>query len=667
MLNFFKFNKHNVIGLLVSMIMFMLIAFSYKNIAIFDGFEKRSVSFLFFMRDPFEKPKQLGQGAKLFKKNPRANDAILILGMDEDTLREFNGMGINWPFPRDVHAKFIDFVSTGDPAAILMDIMFLEQKPGDNVLAESIKKSGKVFLDYPFEIRAADTKYDDINDRMAILNEWSFDLDPADNQIPWVEEALPPTPMFAKSAAGLGYANVLPDETDHVNRMLPVILKFQGRYYPSIDLVVAMHYYGITKKDVEIKIGKYVKLKNIPPDKLVRKTADNSITIPIDKRGFMNINFIGSHGSFQEIPYFYFYGDGEIGNDSIKDKIILVASYAVTGIAEDTHDSPYGKTFGIEHHANALNTIINQDFLYNLSFYQNLLIMFLIAIILGFFMPRIKILVSIIVTVVIAAGYIIAAYLFFDLNNYIIALSTPLIQIGFTFTAIIAFRLLTEQKEKKMIRSTFSKFVSKSVVDELLKHPEKVKLGGDKKIITVLFSDVRGFTSISERLTAEKLVEHLNEYLQAMTDIVIASFGTLDKYVGDELMAFWGAPIPQDDHHLRACKAAIEMMQVLGRLNQHWNDTGKPPLDIGIGINTGDMVVGNMGSNSRMDYTIMGDNVNLGARLEGTNKVYGTNIIISEYTYEYVKEHVFARELDLIRVKGKEKPVKIYELIDVIS
>jgi adenylate cyclase len=224
---------------------------------------------------------------------------------------------------------------------------------------------------------------------------------------------------------------------------------------------------------------------------------------------------------------------------------------------------------------------------------------------------------------------------------------------------------MTEQREKKYIRQTFSKFVSKSVVDELLKDPDKLKLGGEKKILTVLFSDIRGFTTISERLTPEALVEHLNEYLQAMTDIVFKYYGTLDKYVGDEIMAFWGAPIPQDDHAVLAARASVEMMRVLGELNRKWVSEGKPELHIGIGLNTGDMVVGNMGSSSRMDYTLMGDNVNLGARLEGTNKVYGTNIIISEATYEYVKEHIVARELDLIRVKGKELPVKIYELVDL--
>jgi adenylate cyclase len=291
--------------------------------------------------------------------------------------------------------------------------------------------------------------------------------------------------------------------------------------------------------------------------------------------------------------------------------------------------------------------------------------MLVIAIILGLILPKVSIIITVVFTAVLGVAFMMFSYIIFDNNSIITAMASPVIQIGLTFTLIIAYRVLTEQKEKKYIRSTFSKFVSKSVVDELLKHPDKLKLGGEKKILTVLFSDIRGFTSISERLTPEELVEHLNVYLQEMTELVFKYQGTLDKYVGDEIMAFWGAPIPFEDHALQACRSAIEQMDKLHELNRAWEAEGKPSLNIGIGLNTGPMVVGNMGSASRMDYTLMGDNVNLGARLEGTNKVYKTNIIISENTYEHVKEHVIVRELDLIRVKGKEQPVVIYELIDV--
>jgi adenylate cyclase len=200
-------------------------------------------------------------------------------------------------------------------------------------------------------------------------------------------------------------------------------------------------------------------------------------------------------------------------------------------------------------------------------------------------------------------------------------------------------------------------------MEEILKDPSRLKLGGEKKNLTVMFSDIRGFTTISEKLSPQQLVQLLNEYLTAMTDIVFKYDGLLDKYIGDAIMAVWGDAVEQPDHALRGCRTALDMMRALSALQEKWQREGWPHVDIGIGLNSGDMVVGNMGSDMRFDYTVMGDNVNLSSRLEGINKEYGTHIVISEFTYERVKEILFCRELDSVRVKGKKLPVKIYELI----
>ena len=232
------------------------------------------------------------------------------------------------------------------------------------------------------------------------------------------------------------------------------------------------------------------------------------------------------------------------------------------------------------------------------------------------------------------------------------------------YLGITVYRYITEEREKKKIRGAFQYYLTASVINEMLKDPSKLKLGGDKKDLTVSFSDIRGFTTISEKLTPEELVHLLNEYLTAMTNVVFQYDGLLDKYMGDAVMAVFGAPLDQPDHALRACRTALGMMEELKKLQKKWAEEGKPVLDIGIGINSGDMVVGNMGSDMRFDYTVVGDMVNLGSRLEGTNKEYGTNIVISEYTYNDVKDVFFCRELDSVIVKGKKLPVKIYELLD---
>ncbi len=663
----FKIEINQVIGFLIAILIFGLLSIVYTQTKLLDGIEWSSTDFRFFLRDPSQKARTLKGNVKVTTLNPRAHRDIIVLGIDEETIREFDNQEIEWPFPWNIHAKFTRYVGTGEPNAIFYDIMFLKRKKKlEDDFAASFKEAGSVFLDFPFETETVQTKYTDIAERLKYFERIRFKADPKDDTKPLVTEAVPPNPVLIKNAKGIGFANIFPDERDNINRTIPLYLKYNGYYYPNIDLMLVMNYFGITEKDFEIKWGEYIKLKNLPAAKMKKPNSERSIVIPIDKRGFMDVNFIGGPGSFIHQPYHYFYRDGSMkGNASLKGKIVLVAAYSVTGIATDEKQSPYGAMFGIEHHANALNTILTQDFLYRLSEIQNVIILLVIAVLLGIIIPRVSIIVSIIFTGVMALAYMVGSFMIFDSKSYIVIMATPVLQIGLTFTIIITYRVLTEQKEKKYIRQTFSKFVSKSVVDELLKHPDKLKLGGDKQVLSVLFSDIRGFTTLSEKLTPEALVEHLNVYLQAMTDIVIKYNGTLDKYVGDEIMAFWGAPIPQADHALLACRAALDMMIQLHEMNKVWEAQNKPPLDIGIGINTGDMVVGNMGSSSRMDYTLMGDMVNLGARLEGTNKVYSTHIIISEFTYEHVKDDIIARELDLIRVKGKALPVKIFELLDV--
>jgi adenylate cyclase len=243
----------------------------------------------------------------------------------------------------------------------------------------------------------------------------------------------------------------------------------------------------------------------------------------------------------------------------------------------------------------------------------------------------------------------------------------PTLASVFTFLGTGGFQFLAEQKEKRMIKGMFQHYLAKPLVDELIANPEKLKLGGDKKELTVFFSDIESFTSISEGLPPEKLLDNLNEYLSAMTDIVLEYDGMLDKYIGDAILAVWGAPIVREDHAILACKAALQMKRRLRELREIWGREGKPQFRVRIGLNTGWMTIGNVGSHQRLSYTVIGDVVNLASRLEGINKQYNTRVIISESTYKETKEEFQARELDLIAVKGKTEPVRIYELLEEIK
>ena len=232
-----------------------------------------------------------------------------------------------------------------------------------------------------------------------------------------------------------------------------------------------------------------------------------------------------------------------------------------------------------------------------------------------------------------------------------------------SFAMSTAFNYATEGRQRRQIKDMFSRYMSDLLIQDLLKNPGKLRLGGERKVLTVLFSDLAGFTSISEKLSPEEVVTLLNLYLTAMTDIILASGGIIDKYEGDAIMAFWGAPVQEEDHAARACLAALENQARLATLRQELAQMGLPPVYSRIGINTGEMIIGNLGSSQRFDFTVIGDSVNLASRLEGAGKEYGTSILISEETYRRAREAVEVRELDLLQVKGKELPVRIYELL----
>jgi len=275
------------------------------------------------------------------------------------------------------------------------------------------------------------------------------------------------------------------------------------------------------------------------------------------------------------------------------------------------------------------------------------------------------------ILVIFLTGY----YLFFW-HKVWIDLSYSGNNIVVVYFVITAYRYATEERYARRIRGMFSSYVTEKVVNELIKNPNLAKLGGERREITVLFSDVRGFTTFSEKHSPEEVVAILNEYLGEMTHIIFQWDGTLDKFVGDEIVAFWGAPVPQENHAELALKCTLHMKQRLLELQEKWQKEGRAPLYAGFGLNTGDVLVGNIGAEGKkMDYTVIGDNVNLGARVEGLTRKYETDIIITESTLNKVRDHILngtfghvkARGLERVLVKGKKEPVAIYEIVSLAS
>ena len=479
-----------------------------------------------------------------------------------------------------------------------------------------------------------------------------------------------------------------------------LIRKYKDSFIPAITLSLTLNYVNRTFSDMDIILGEEIIIHS-PQEFNVEKneweafkilTADpvydvngtivkeaeyqfpTEIRIPIDEQGKMLINYMGPSSSADPKGYKTFpvrsfsgYASNPPSIDpqtwprtkAVGNKILMVGAFA-RGIAEDEKPTPYGMMYGVEIHANALNTILMNKFIYDASELTNIVILFGFVIITAFVTSRFKTIWSFIISFLFIIGYFLGTTMIFDMKALVLNFTQPAFGVAFSFLSVVIYRVMTEERDKKRIRVMFGKYVSPGVVDHLLDNPPE--LGGVDKHLTVFFSDVRGFTTLSESMTPQELLNHLNVYFTKMTDIILSYNGTLDKYVGDEIMCFWGAPLPQEDHALFACRCALEQSKALNELNENWPVEKR--INIGIGINSGIMTVGNVGSEGRMNYTLMGDPVNLGARLEGTNKQYGTQIIISENTYGLVKDHVIVRELDNIRVKGKNKPVVIYELVD---
>jgi adenylate cyclase len=347
-----------------------------------------------------------------------------------------------------------------------------------------------------------------------------------------------------------------------------------------------------------------------------------------------------------------------------RDRLVLVGPTA-TGIA-DMVVTPFQQAGfpGVEAHANFIDNLLDGHFIRR-SVREHLLdivIILVFTLVAGLVIsvaPPVPASVAVLGLLAAFLGFVY--FLFAHYRIWIVAF-LPTAALTTNYAGIISYRFFFEEREKRKVRSAFHQYLPPGLITQILQHPELLRLGGEEKELTALFSDIRGFTTLSEALSPTVLVDLLNEYLSAMTDVIFHWWGTLDKYIGDAVMAFWGAPYPQSDHAIRACRAALDMLQVLKKLQAQWLARGKPSIDIGVGINTGPMLVGNMGSKRRFNFTVMGDNVNLASRLQELNKEFGTRLIISESTYQAVQQEMLVRELDLIRVKGKMKPVKIFEL-----
>jgi adenylate cyclase len=375
----------------------------------------------------------------------------------------------------------------------------------------------------------------------------------------------------------------------------------------------------------------------------------------------MLINYAGGYESF---PYYPFYKvlNGQIPLEKFRGKCVLVGGTAAALF--DSRSTPFSPFFpGVEIHANTVSNILMGNYLRPWPAYVTLFLIILFAMLPGLVLNRFSPFYAGVITLAVLTGYFFLTYFLFVSKFVYAEFVAPAFGFALSYVGVLFYRFMTEEKEKRKMKKTFGQLVNPRVLEKMLNDPSYQKVGGHKELLTVLFSDIRGFTTITETLPPEQLVPHLNEYLGKMVEVVFRHDGTLDKFIGDAVMAIFGAPVPQNDHAKRAVLCALDMMDELAKLQEKWRAEGKPVFDIGLGINTGEMTVGFMGSQEKKEYTVIGDNVNLASRLEGLNKEYKTHIIISDSTYQQVKDIIEARSLGSVMVKGKTKTVDIYEVV----
>lgn len=610
--------------------------------------------------DPLEL-KSLDLRSHWFAAHQKADTNIVIAAIDEKSLLQFKHSGVVWKWPREFYGALVRYLHRGGAKAVVFDVLYPDPdidrantngEESDSSFARAMNTAGNVVLASLFH-RSDDPLWED----NPLIYKPSYRIqEPYDTvAVRSAPFASLPIPLFQQSAAVLGSANYYED-IDGVCRRGPLFYRYRNTIIPHLGFAAYLVMEKVGNFQVEegqIRLGKKV--------------------IPLDENGQFLISWYGKGGP-EGVFHYYSIGallasarDEELQkapqepSSQFKDKIVFVGSNAA-GLF-DLKNTPFSSLEpypGVEISATILSNVLHNHFLSRVPSFVVILSILILSLIVGaaFFhlhSPRI----AVAVTVALVAVWSLAILILFNYSNVWLDWVAPMVAVTSTFAVSALVSYQTEGKARRELRQAFSGYLSPAVVEHVIENQSEVTLGGAEIEATVLFTDLKDFTSISERKTAPELIEMLNEYFTLTSAKILDRGGLVDKYIGDSIMAVFGAPLPVKEHASLACKAALEIAGLRSSSNDHKN----PALVTRIGINSGKMVVGNVGSSDRHDYTAIGDTVNLASRLEGTNKVYGTKIIVSESTLEKVPDAFLVRPLDKLLVKGKQKPVVIYELM----
>ena len=579
---------------------------------------------------------------------------LYLVSVDEESIKYYK----SYPLPTSVWISLLDYFAQIDPAkrpaTVFFNMPFYNES--DTLFAQRLVASPvPVGLDFRLE---KEGEYEDYNSPIAQAMK-GFEI-PVPENLPLSEYTsfVAPSVSYLQSASYVGYLNLEGEE--EVMYKVPLLARVLYRFgngftnivYPSAVLQMALTYTGVKPSDVRILPGKIV----LPRAKLKNQVVD--IEIPVDRFYRMRIHY-KSQGQYQ---YLRTVPLKDIQRAGLPKQPILIVGIRSEGTAANKFSSPLGSFFSSDHLAYGLGTILNREFLADVPWWLEFILLAGWLVLLQFLLARglKSTIVALVLAILVPFGL---STLLFKLG-WVMVMFIPLTA-GVLFLILgEVYVLITEEREKRMIKNTFSRYVSPDLVNILVEDPSKVELGGIDREVTMLFSDIRGFTTLSEGMQPTELIEFLNDYLSQMTEIVLETKGSLDKYIGDAIVAFWGAPLPIEDHAYQACLAAVRMVEKLKEFNLHLVQNHKQPINIGIGLNTGVITIGNIGSQKKKNYTGIGEPMVLTEELQDENKTYHTNVIISEFTYQKVKDRVVVRELDFYPYENKH--INIYELLGVL-
>jgi len=573
-----------------------------------------------------------------------ASDNIVIFLIDQESLDVYQSeQGLSWPWPRQMYSAIVHFCQRAGVKALFIDLFFFEGSvygvEDDQDLARTMSEAGNVFLPIFLHQRQKET---DIA-LPSVLAHFSLPRSEVPDRVlfPTKSATLPIKDLLA-AVKGIGNVQT-PQDSDGIFRRIPLAFSLDDLLLPALPLALSGFVAGILELD----------------------------QIPLDRSGRMIIHYHGPSGTYKSysiasiINSYAQLESGltpQISPEEFKDKIVLVGGSA-PGLL-DLRPTPLSAVYpGVEIQATVIDNLLRKDFIRVIPIWVIILYILFLAILTGVGTSMISEVWKTIVFASICVVLPLAGALLGFLVNCWVESVAPVFAVLLSFTAASLLNYSFEGRQKRFIKSAFRHYLSPHVIERVLEDPSQLSLGGESREITAFFSDVAGFTSISESLSPEDLVQLLNEYLSEMTDIILDSGGTLDKYEGDAIIAFWNAPLDLPDHALRACRSALHCQKRLQELRPRFQEQYGHGLTVRIGVNSGPAVVGNMGSHRRFDYTAMGDTMNLASRLEGACKQYRVPILVGEKTFAHIKDDIITREVDLIRVIGKAQPVRVYEIL----